>query len=70
MKHTKDEKKTILIGLLGIIAMIFSMYLSFYCATINDDFMPLIVFTTTCIYCELKDKYKYRRDKEDNEMEK
>lgn len=65
MKHTRYEKVTILIGLLGVIAMIFSMYISFYYATIKRDIIPIIIFTTTCIFCELREKYLTRCDKED-----
>jgi uncharacterized membrane protein len=67
MKYSIQEKKTILIGLAGLMIMIFSMVLSFYSATINYNFMPLIVFILTCVFYELKETYISRRDKEDND---
>jgi hypothetical protein len=66
MKRTISEKKTILIGLIGVIAMFASIVLSFECAVVYQNYMPLIVFITTCMYAELKETYIKRRDKEDN----
>lgn len=66
MKHNNYEKKTILIGIVGIVAMIFSIYVSWYFAVIKHDIIPLIIFTTTCIYSEFRETYKLRRDKEDH----
>jgi hypothetical protein len=62
MKYSKHEKITTLIGLIGVISIIPSIFLSFCRATDNNDFIPLIVFITTSIYYELRDTYKIRQN--------
>lgn len=69
MKISHEHKKTIVVGVFGILSMAASIILSFNSAVINRNYMPLIVFTTTCIYSELKEKYKQRKDAEDNAIE-
>jgi hypothetical protein len=64
MKYSNHEKITILIGIVGVIAILPSIFLSFCRATINNDLIPLIVFITTSIYYELRDTYKIRRSEE------